>query len=152
MSLPKKSQGAITKLGKYRNDGQDTMGEDSAASSSGEEVPPSGDTARILDAVSLCQTTLTSRIEEVKVDISLIRQDMHKLRERVTEAERRVGQVEDDIPPLQITTERLQHQLNVVLSKQDEMENRLHRCNLRFVGLPERSEGTDPPPHSWKTC
>lgn len=25
------------------------------------------------------------------------------------------------------------------------MENRLSRCNLRFVGLPERSEGSDPP-------
>lgn len=89
--------------------------------------------------------TITSRIEEVKVDISLIRQDMHKLRERVTKADRRVGQVEDDIPPLQITTEQLQHQLNVVLSKQDEMENRLRHCNLRFVGLPERLEGNRPP-------
>lgn len=54
MSPPKKAQGAIAKLGKYRNDSQDTVGQDGAASSLGEEVRPSGDTARILNAVSLC--------------------------------------------------------------------------------------------------
>lgn len=81
----------------------------------------------------------------MKIDISLIRQDVQKLRDRVSETERRVGNVEDDIHPLQISTEQLQHQLSTVLSKQDEMENRLRRCNLRFVGLPEKAEGTDPP-------
>lgn len=39
-------------------------------------------TAKVLEAISLCQSTLTSKIEEVKVDISLIRHDMTKLRER----------------------------------------------------------------------
>lgn len=96
-----------------------------------------GDTARVLEAISLCQTTLTSKIEEVKIDISLIRQDINKLRERVSETKRRVGHMEDVIPPLQVTTERLQHHLNSVLSKQDDMENRLRHCNLRFVGLTE---------------
>lgn len=84
----------------------------------------------MLEAIAICQSTLTPRIEEVKVDISLIRQDIHRLRERVSETERRVGQVEDGIHPLQVTTEQLQYQLNVVLSKQDDMENRLRRCNL----------------------
>lgn len=97
--------------------------------------PPTEDTARILEAVSLCQTTLTSKIEGVKIDISLICKDIHKLRERVSETERRIGHVDDEIPPLQVTTERLQYQLNAVLSKQDDTENRLRRCNLRFVGL-----------------
>lgn len=82
-----------------------------------------GDTARILEAVSLCQTTLTSKIGEVKIDISLIRQDIHKLRERVTETERRIGHVEDEIPPLQVTTERLQYQLNAVNIKQSAHTN-----------------------------
>lgn len=54
--------------------------------------------------------------------------------------------MEDEIPPFQVTTERLQHQLNTVLSKQDDTENRLRCCNLCFVGLPERAEGSDPPP------
>lgn len=53
--------------------------------------------------------------------------------------------MEEGLHPLQVTTEQLQYQLNMVLSKQDDMENRLRRCNLRFVGLPERSKDADPP-------
>lgn len=53
--------------------------------------------------------------------------------------------MEEGLHLLQVTTEQLQYQLNVVLSKQDDMENCLRRCNLCFVGLPERSEGADPP-------
>lgn len=34
--------------------------------------------------------------------------------------------------------------MNAVLSKQEDMENRLLHCNLQFVGLPEGAEGADP--------
>lgn len=37
----------------------------------------------------------------------------------------------------------MQLQINQILSKQDYMEKRLRRCNLRFIGLPERAEGKD---------
>lgn len=40
----------------------------------------------------------------------------------------------------------MQLQVNQLLQKQDEMENRLRRCNLRFIGLPEGEEGAEPPP------
>lgn len=103
LSPPKRAQGAIAK---YRLDDPGPVGEDGPASSSGEEVPPSGDTARILNAISLCQATLMSRIEELKVDISLIRQDLHRLRERVNETECGIGQVKDDTPPLQFLAGR----------------------------------------------
>lgn len=38
----------------------------------------------------------------------------------------------------------MQYQINQLLAKQDNMENRLRRCNLRFIGLPEGTEGKDP--------
>lgn len=144
MSPPKKGTDAAAKLAKFR------LQDKAAAEENGADQPaPSDsaadDTARVLEAISDCKSTLTCKIEEVKVDVSLIRQDLQKLRERVTDTETRISQVEDDISPLQITTERLQHQLNMVLIKQDDMENRLRRCNLRFVGLPEGEEGADPP-------
>lgn len=78
------------------------------------------------------------------MDISLLRQDFHKLHERVSVTEHRIAYVEDEVPPLEVTTDRLQHQLNSVLQKQDNMENRLHRYNLHFVGLPEWAEDSDP--------
>lgn len=59
--------------------------------------------------------------------------------------ETRISHMEDDMPPLQVATERLQHQMHTVQQKQDDMDNRLRRCNLRFVGLPKGVEGSDPP-------
>lgn len=151
MSPPKKTSAAASKLDQYRRQGTDPSSQDGAAAL--EEEPSAGtDTARVLEAISscqeaitACQTSLTARIEEVKVDISLVRQDFQKLKGRVTEAENRLGTVEDSLPPLQNTTSELQHQVNQLLQKQDDIENRLRRCNLRFVGLPEGVEGKDPP-------
>lgn len=148
MSLPKQKTDPAAKLAKYRNTEKDAGGENGAGppphADSAEE-----DTARVLEAILDCKSTLTSKIEEVKVDVSLIRQDLQKLRERVTETETRLSRVEDEVPPLQVHAEQLQHQLNMVIAKQYDMENRLRRCNLRFVGLPECSEGSDPP-RSWR--
>lgn len=52
--------------------------------------------------------------------------------------------MEGAIPPLQMGSDRMQLQINQLLAKQDIMENRLRRCNLRFIGLPEGTEGKDP--------
>lgn len=102
------------------------------------------DTTRVLEAISVCQATLTSKIEEVKVDISLIRQDMTKIRERVTETETRISRAEDIIYPLQHSQEDMQRQFQQLAQKQDDLENRARRSNIRFIGLPEGSEGPDP--------
>lgn len=53
--------------------------------------------------------------------------------------------VEDSLPPLQHSTEAIQTQVNQLLQKQDDLENRVRRCNLRFLSLPEEVEGRDPP-------
>lgn len=83
-------------------------------------------------------------MDEVKTDISLLRQDLSKVRDRVTETEARISTVEDILHPLQHTTEDMQRQIQQLHSHQDDLENRSHRCNLRFIGLPERIEGKDP--------
>lgn len=87
------------------------------------QTSANGDTDRLLEAITFCRTSLTAQIEEVKMDISLIRQDFQKLRDRVTTAETQLGLVEGAIPPLQTGSDR----------KQDDMENRLWRCNLRLL-------------------
>lgn len=38
----------------------------------------------------------------------------------------------------------MQLQISQLIQKQDDMENRLRRCNLLFIGLPEGAEGKDP--------
>lgn len=147
MSPPRRTNTASSSLERYRRTERDTESQDGAAPAEHEasltDQPPN-DTAKVLEAISLCQSTLTSKIEEVKVDISLIRHDMTKLRERVTESETRIGRVEDTLHPLQNTQEDMQRQLQQLAQKQDDLENRTRRSNLRFIGLPEGSEGTDP--------
>lgn len=142
---PTKAQKAATaaKLTQYRRHEGEEMEENGAAEKP-EEERPAGDTDRLLEAITFCRTSLTAQIEEVKVDISVIRQDLHKLRDRVKTAENRISNVEDAIPPLQEGTERIQRQIQQLFSKHDEMENRLRRCNLRLIGLPEGAEGKDP--------
>lgn len=66
------------------------------------------------------------------------------MRDRVTEAEARISSVEDILHPLQHTMEDMQRQIQQLHSHQDDLENRSRRCNLRFIGLPERIEGKDP--------
>lgn len=78
------------------------------------------------------------------MDISHLRQDLHKLPDRVKTAETRLSTVEDALPPLQTRADHMQQQIQQLFSKQDEMENRLRRCNLRLIGLPEGAEGKDP--------
>lgn len=99
------------------------------------------DTARVLEAISTCQSTLTTKIEEIKVDISLIRQDITKLKDLVKETETRISQTEDIIHPRQNSHEDIQHQIQQLAQKHDDLENRARRSNLRFIGLPE---GLDP--------
>lgn len=72
------------------------------ASTSEDQVQTDPDTnfntAKVPAAIAESRTSLTSKIDKVKVDISLIWQDMQKLRERVTEA--RISVVEDTIAPV----------------------------------------------------
>lgn len=146
MSPPKKATESAAKLSKYQHL---EAGEENGIGSSSPMDSVAEGTARVLEAISdknvKGKSTLMGKIEEVKIDVLLIHQDMQKLRDRVTETETRISRVEDEVSPLQVTTERLQHQLAMVLAKQDNMENCLRRCNLHFVGLPEGSEGSDPP-------
>lgn len=144
MSPPKKATDSAAKLAKYRHAEREAEEENGAGSPS-TTSSATEDTARVLEAISDCKSTLTGKIEEIKIDVSLIHQDLQKLRDRVTETETRISHMEDELHPLHVTTEQLQHQLHMVLAKQDDMENRLRRCNLRFVAIPEESEGTDPP-------
>ncbi|PIO37424.1 hypothetical protein AB205_0021550 [Aquarana catesbeiana] len=144
MSPPKQKADSAAKLAKYWHTDKEA-GEENGTGSLFSHRPGSSSHTdpAVLEAISDCKSTLTSKIEE----------DLQKLRDWVTETEARISHVEDDIPPLQVHTERLQHQLNMVLAKQDDMENCLRRCSLRFVGMPEgekrlsTSEDTrDPPP------
>lgn len=59
--------------------------------------------AMILKAVNKCTAsvnTLQERFGGLKEEVSLIRQDLQKIRERTTAAESRISEIEDKLPPL----------------------------------------------------
>lgn len=92
MSSPHRTADATAKLAQFHHQDRQTQAQDDGRAA---------DKSEILEAIAACQTSLTTRIEEVKIDISLLRQDMQQLRDRVGESEQRLGRVEDTIPPLQ---------------------------------------------------
>lgn len=56
--------------------------------------------AQPLQAITSCNTSFTGKMEEIKVDISLLRQDMQRVCERVAETELRISTLEDDFAPV----------------------------------------------------
>lgn len=77
----------------------------------------------MLDAIAALQGTLTVKVDEVKVDIFFLRQDLSKLKDRVTETETCIGTAEDFLHPLINTTEDMQRQIHQLHTHQDDMEN-----------------------------
>lgn len=141
MSPPKRTTGTADKLAQYHRQEKDMQPQD-GTDTCPESDPQETGTAKVLDAIAALQGTLTAKIDEVKTDISLLRQDLSKVRDRVTETENRIGAVEDTLHPLRHASEEMQRQIQQLHSHQDEMENRLRRC--RFIGIPEKEDGTDP--------
>lgn len=88
MFPPKRNTAASSSLDRYRQQDRDheEQGGDPAASATEHAA---ADTAKVLEAIFTCQSTLTCKVEEIKVDISLIRKDMSKLRDRFKETEAR---------------------------------------------------------------
>lgn len=126
MSLPKKNPSeACDKLGKYGRQEKEQQVGDGAGVLSATTA-----TNKVLGAIALCQSTLTTKIEEVKIDVSLIRQDLSTLRDRVAETMTRISRAEDILHPFQHTTGEVRCQLQQISTKQDDMENCLRRSNL----------------------
>lgn len=101
-------------------------------------------TTQLLEAIQVSTTSLTGKIEEVKIDVGLLRQDLQNLRGRVREVEDRVSTLEDTTAPIPSKVMELEKAANAWVHRADELENRLRRNNLRILGLPERSEGQHP--------
>lgn len=103
--------------------------------------------AALMQAITGCQSslsTLTTKIDTVQLEIGLIRQDFEKVRQRVMEVERRVGDTEDTVKDHSASLHTLQVRVKHLESRAEDSEN-CNRCNnLRTIGLPEGSEGSDP--------
>ena len=100
--------------------------------------------SQLMAAITASNTMLTGKMEEIRMDIGLIHHDLQAVRERMAEAEKRISSLEDNYTPVPNRILAAEKQVTYLNQKVDDLENRLRRNNIRFVGLPERAEGKNP--------
>lgn len=88
-----------------------------------------------MQAITGCQSAATSKIDSLQLEIGLIQRDNNKTRNRVTEAERRVGDKEDVVRDHTATLHTSQVRLKHLESRAEDAENRNQCNNLRILGL-----------------
>lgn len=97
-----------------------------------------------MDAIQTCQTSLTAQIDTVRVDISIVKHEMQKIRARISTAEQRISDIEDALHPMTDDLRSHSQDLKEHTTKLGDLEDRMRRNNLRFIGFPEGIEGKEP--------
>ena len=105
------------KMDKYTKPVMTTTTEDEVVTS----LP---DNVALLAAIHSSRETLEGKIGEVRSEVSLIRQDLRNVTDRVTVAETRISDLEDTITTLRHDTSRDQARLREIAWKVDDAENR----------------------------
>lgn len=100
--------------------------------------------ADVLAIIKVNHADLVGKVDGLKIDLTIMRQDVHKLRGWVTKTEQRISDLEDTIAPILPRLNTYGGKITTLEDKVHDLENRLRRNNLRLVGLPERVEGSDP--------
>lgn len=97
---------------------------------------------QLLAANQLSPTSLTGKIDEVRVDIGLLRLDLQNLREQFKETETPISQLEDNTAPVPDRLVSLEKAASMWSKHAVDLENRLRWNNICILGLPERAEGS----------
>lgn len=101
----------------------------------------------VFTAISSCNSALAGlsmQVGSMQEQLSLMRQDIQKVNERTTVVEGKVSDIEDKLPPLSRNIQRHDQLIANLLSKSDDLENRLRRNNVRLIEVPEKFEGANP--------
>lgn len=99
---------------------------------------------QIMDTIKSCHAALSTQIETIRVDFALLKDDVRKVKQRVTQTEQRISTVEDDLHPLLLQVRDMSADNKSQEAKLGDIEDRLRRNNLRFIGFPEGTEGKNP--------
>ena len=133
---------AQTRMDQFTRPGAGSRGT-GAEMAPGEPAGPSSETEAILKAIKESKDAVERKVEEVRVDVSLLRQDLRGVADRVTEAETRISTAEDEITQLRIQVNQLLKSSVILEERAEDAENRSRRNNLRLVGIPEGIDTLD---------
>lgn len=98
---------------------------------------------KILNEIRLMKEDFSLKLNGLLAAVDSIKGDIRDISGRLTQAETRISDAEDNITTLQSKTGRVDKDLTALILKVDELENRNRRSNLRLIGLPEGTEGRD---------
>ena len=84
-----------------------------------------------------------AKIGQIQTSLTSIEGKLSTLGDKVEELEQRVSSNQDNITELEERVIKLEKDNAYLLEKMDEAENRSRASNLRFLHVPERSEGKD---------
>lgn len=118
------------------------------------ETPEAPDTPETLKTLNPTNSDILKEILSMKGDmakqstdmlkaINDIKGDLQLHSQRINMTEERISQTEDDVTSLQGKVKILMKTVETLCDKITEQEDRSRRSNLRLVGLPEKSEGSD---------
>lgn len=104
-----------------------------------------GNYAQIAAAAAQMQQPMIKETVEaaIKTGLSQMRAELQTHTQRMDEAEQRISQNEHDIQGTQTQIDNIDHNMQLLLDKIDDLENRSKRNNLRIVGLPETYKPRD---------
>ncbi len=94
-------------------------------------------TENIMCAMDTKISTVLEAIHDQTVQLQAMSQ-------RIGDTEERIAAVETLTSSVDVKTAALEKQVRDLEDHVDDLENRGRRCNVRVVGLPEGTEGSDP--------
>ena len=106
-----------------------------------EEASGADKFAEILEAIQASRSALEGQIGGIQTEVSLVRQDLRNVVDRVTETEGRVSELEETVKELKTSVSQLEAKAGALEYRAEDAENRARRSNLRFIGFPEGAEG-----------
>lgn len=115
--------------------------------SASDETPQQSSHTQQQDAVLLAIASLKAeslgRHKEIMDGIDRIKTDLVDIKERLTAAKGRISDAEDATTQLTSKVTLLETKVRGLTEKNEDLENRSRRSNLRLIGLPEKMEGKD---------
>ena len=88
-------------------------------------------------------TYFDTKVDPIFVTLSGMERSLSTLGDHVALLEQRVGVNEDNITDLSTRVKQLEIDNKYLVDKVDNLENRSRAVNLRFLGIPEATEGRD---------
>ena len=130
---------ANAKLAKYAFESGDTQAE-SGAQSATQTEPTLKD---LMIAIQSIKSTLETKMDAMAIDLTLLRTDLGKTRDKANEVEKQVQEVTKEAVSSKQRIARLEQVTFTMAKKLEDLEGRSRRNNLRITGVPEKEEGRD---------